>query len=102
MYLKNKYNIANTYKSFVRYIKIYRKYILVDLYKYETNGAFYTEKEIDDYIYIVGNKDWFIGIRKDKKIDKYLLPYDKRAYEEFNKYLSLIENSLVDNSIKKR
>ena len=50
MYLKNKYNIANTYKSFVRYIKIYRKYILVDLYKYETNGAFYTEKEIDDYV----------------------------------------------------
>lgn len=50
MYLKNKYNIANTYKSFVRYIKIYRKYILVDLYKYETKCAFYTEKKIDDYV----------------------------------------------------
>lgn len=34
----------------MRYIKIYRKYILVDLYKYENKGAFYTEKEIDDYV----------------------------------------------------
>ena len=45
---------------------------------------------------------YFEHLEEDKKIDKYLLPYDKRAYEEFNKYLSLIENSLVDNSVKKR
>ena len=50
MYLKNKYNIANTYKSFTRYIRIYRKYIIVELYKYETKSTFYTEKEIDDYV----------------------------------------------------
>lgn len=77
-------------------------YLNLSLENKEKEKDYYVNKEIDDYIYIVGNKDWFIGIRKDKKIDKYLLPYDKRAYEEFNKYLSLIENSLVDNSIKKR
>ena len=68
----------------------------------EREKEYYLNKNIDDYIYIVGNKDWYIGIRKDKQIDKYILPYDKRALEEYNTYLSLIEDSLLDSNVKKR
>ena len=77
-------------------------YSKLKLKEKENEKFCYITKEIDDYIYIVGNKDWFIGIRKDKKIEKYLLPYDERAKEEFNKYLNLIENALEDKNIKKR
>jgi hypothetical protein len=62
---------------------------------------YYLNKDINDYIYIVGNKDWYIGIKKDRTIDKYILPYDKRAIEEFNKYIYIIEENLLED-IKKR
>lgn len=63
---------------------------------------YYNNKNIDDYIYIVGNIDWYIGIKKDKTIDKYLLPYDERASIEYNKYLELITQNLKEHNTKKR
>lgn len=38
---------------------------------------------INDYLYIIGNKDWFITIDNKLNIDSHLLPYDYRAKEEY-------------------
>lgn len=62
---------------------------------------YYTNKDIADYIYIVGNKDWYIGIKKDNSLDKYLLPYDNRAIKEYNKYLYSIESNLLEEQQKR-
>lgn len=43
----------------------------------------YRNLDINDYIYIVGNKDWFIALKNDgKTLVNYILPYDNRAYDE--------------------
>ena len=54
----------------------------------------YQNLEIDDFIYIVGNIDWFIGIDKNNHIIECILPYDQRALEEFQKYRYILEESL--------
>lgn len=76
-------------------------YMDLSLEERKREKDYYSNVEIDDYIYIVGNKDWFIGIRKDKRIDKYLLPYDERAKDEFEQYSYLIEDSLVYGAKKR-
>lgn len=50
MYLKHKYNISNTYKSFVRYFQIYRKTIKFELYKYESHKMIFSEEDVEDYV----------------------------------------------------
>lgn len=49
MYLKHKYNLFNTYKSFVRYFQIYRRTIKIELYKYEKHKMIFSEKDVEDY-----------------------------------------------------
>lgn len=60
----------------------------------EKQRLYYNLIEVDDFIYIIGNQDWFIGITKEKEIVKYFLPYDKRAYIEYDKYASFIKEIL--------
>lgn len=70
--------------------------------KKEQERYCYQNKDIDDYQYIVGNIDWFIGIKKDFSIDKFLLPYDDRALNEYQIHIDAIESVLKDNDQKKR
>ena len=66
---------------------------------------YYHELEIEDFLYIVGNKDWFIGITKNREVVKYCLPYDKRALIEYQKYeelLDMILNHLDDDLIRRK
>lgn len=49
MYLKNKYNIFKTYKSFVGYFRIYRSQIKFELLRYERSTLIITEDELDEY-----------------------------------------------------
>ena len=96
MYFKNKYNIANTYKSFVRYIKIYRKYVLVDLYKYETKGAFYTEKEIDDLLNNINNNNYHANPQQqliNGTINNNIIPTKQNKPEK--------KNNIVQNNHQK-
>ena len=55
-------------------------------YKKET----YKEINVDNYLYIIGNMDWFIGIDKNKNYVEFILPYDKRAKKEYLKYKNVI------------
>lgn len=58
------------------------------------NYLYFNNISVEDFIYIVGNKDWFIGINKKRQIVKHCLPYDKRGLEEFKKYGYLVEDVL--------
>lgn len=49
MFLKNKYNISKTYKSFVGYFRIYRSQIKFELLRYERSTLIITEDELDEY-----------------------------------------------------
>lgn len=51
---------------------------------------------VDDYICLVGNMDWFIAIDKDYCILKYVLFYDERGVFEFQKYEKKIDELLKD------
>jgi hypothetical protein len=62
--------------------------------KTKINLAFYNPIEIEDFLYIVGNKDWFIGITKKRQIIKYYLTYDKRGLKEYQKYEKTIQDVL--------
>ena len=42
---------------------------MVEFFCYNKKRKF-REIDVSNYKYVVGNKDWFIGIRKDKKIEK--------------------------------
>ena len=37
---------------------------------------------LEDYEFVIGNKDWFILIGKDMNIISYCLDYDSRAVDE--------------------
>lgn len=50
MYLKNKYNISKTYKSFIRYFQMYRNQIIFELNRYERNDIIITEDELEEYV----------------------------------------------------
>ena len=43
----------------------------------------YKNIDIDKYLYIMGNKDWYVLIDENLNIVANLLPYDKRAIEEY-------------------
>lgn len=43
----------------------------------------YKQIDINKYLYIMGNKDWYVLIDKNLNIVANLLPYDKRAIEEY-------------------
>ncbi len=51
---------------------------------------------VENYQYIIGNKDWFIAIDHELKLTSYLLFYDKRAKEEYRNALSNIQVK-IDN-----
>ena len=64
----------------------------------------YQEINAEDYIYIIGNLDWFIGIDKNKNLVEYILPFDKRGNEEYRKYKGIIYQFILNekyNSKKK-
>lgn len=50
MYPKNKYKIAKTYKSFIRYVQYSRKNFKYDVYQYEKHKTYLTQSEIEDYV----------------------------------------------------
>lgn len=43
----------------------------------------YKKINIDDYTYIIGNKDWFIAINENGEVFSKILPYDERARIEY-------------------
>ena len=53
-----------------------------------------------DYIYITGNKDWFIAVDYDYKIISSILPYDKRAVIEYENAINTLEKNIP--KLKKR
>ena len=65
------------------------------LYDNEIERKFYKDNyiniDVNDYLYIIGNKDWFIAINRNKEILYHVLPYDYRALEEFNNYFNNLE-----------
>lgn len=77
-------------------------YLNISFKEKNKEKEYYSNKNIDDYHRIVGNIDWYIGIKKDGTIEEYLLPYDERAKEEYNKCLEKLTEVLKDNNIKKK
>lgn len=51
---------------------------------------------VSDFLYIVGNKDWFMGIDTDYNIKYYVLPYDDRVLEEFDYYKEKMNDIIND------
>lgn len=62
--------------------------------KKQEQREFYQLIEVSNFLYIVGNKDWFIGLTKKQEIIKKLLPYDPRGIKEFQKYQETIYDVL--------
>jgi hypothetical protein len=60
----------------------------------------YKHLKIDDYIYVVGNKDWFIALDSTKKVTSCCLPFDKRAMNEYLKAFANIEQQFCLQSTK--
>lgn len=57
--------------------------------------------DINNYQYIIGNKDWFIAIDSNLNIISYLLPYDERARTEYLEAfakLSIMDNHLMEEN----
>ena len=52
----------------------------------------YQELDIRNYIYIIGNKDWFIAIDENTNILSCCLPYDKRAKIDYLNSFKNIKN----------
>lgn len=48
----------------------------------------YKNLSIDDFSCVIGNRDWFVGVNRSMKIYGCILPYDKRAKEEYFKTLA--------------
>ena len=44
---------------------------------------YYIPLEVKDFVYIIGSKDWFIGITHENAIISACLPYDSRAESEY-------------------
>ena len=63
--------------------------------------------DINDFSYIIGNKDWFIAIKNDLEnnnfeIISHLLPYDNRASHEYYRCYDEIQNILIELSQKEK
>ena len=54
---------------------------------------------VEDFSSIIGNKDWFVGIRKNLQIESYCLPYDIRAKKEMYRILAQTQDNVefLDN-----
>ncbi len=61
----------------------------------------YVPINVDDYDYIVGNKDWFIAI-SELNIISGCLPYDERAKLEYYEATRLINEEYVDMGVIKK
>ena len=61
---------------------------------------YYKELDIENFQYIVGNMDWFIGIDKNNNILEYVLPFDKRGTEEYRKYKGIIYQYILNNKYR--
>lgn len=107
------YIFSPTHEADQERIKIYMNSIAYSSISFQNSSEleknrerdYYHELEIEDFLYIVGNKDWFIGIMKDKRVVEYCLPYDNRALMEYQKYEELIDmilNHLDDDVIKRK
>ena len=48
----------------------------------------YVPLEVNNYLYIIGNKDWFVGIDTNYHLTSACLPYDERAMDEYHKAYS--------------
>lgn len=59
--------------------------------KYKAKRSF-IPMNIDDYKYIIGNKDWLIAIDYYNTIESYCIPYDPRARIEYKNALINLEN----------
>lgn len=61
----------------------------------ERQRYYYNMIKPKDFLYIVGNTDWFIGITNKNQVIKCCLPYDKRGVTEYQKYLNYIQEVLI-------
>ncbi len=68
----------------------------------ERERYWYHPYHVDDFIYIIGSRDWFIGLHQKEGVICYLLPYDERAKEEFRKYQGVIQEFMEQSDGKKR
>jgi|GEM_PF-4486433 len=55
---------------------------------------------LEDYEFVIGNKDWFILIGKDMNIISYRLDYDSRAVDEYFKALNYIKKIYLSNCME--
>lgn len=55
----------------------------------------YVNLSIDDFSYVIGNKDWFIAISPNNSIISACLPYDKRAQTDYFNALANIKNKYM-------
>ena len=60
---------------------------LLNSIKYESCGNVI---DTDNIYRVIFNKDWFILIDKNFNVESYIVGKDKRAYVEYNEYLSLV------------
>lgn len=64
---------------------------------------FFNPIDVNDFVYIIGSKDWFIGVLRNGEIMEHILGYDNRAKEEFRKYHSMMrEFTKQAEHLKKR
>ena len=68
-------------------------YTLYRLHKIQRSKQ-YKPFTVDEFTSIVGNKDWFLGFKKDLSLESYCLPYDTRARQEMYEALSQAEKNI--------
>ena len=54
--------------------------------------------DVNSFLYIIGNKDWYIAIDESYNVVADILPYDKRAIDEYLKQLSKIGYKVLELS----
>ncbi len=77
----------------------------IDELEKKVKKELFKELNVEDFSYIIGNMDWFIGIKKDNDIVEYVLPFDKRGSEEYRKYKGIIYQMILNtkyNSLKRK
>ena len=62
----------------------------------------YTPLKVEDFKYIIGNIDWFIGIKKDNTIIRHILSYDTRSTDEYNTFYKIIEEIINNPTNQKK
>ncbi len=77
---------------------IYELDELLDSIKYESTGSL-RDGSIEDYQYIICNKDWYITINKKGQVDIQLLKRDERAIEECKEKAKFILENVKSDKI---